>query len=103
MKNLPIDVIYKILEYTGKFKIKDGVAVSIIAKDDKRYKLLEDISKIKRESEIYSYVLFKKKVVSENIYILYNLCSYNYNKRVNIYFSKHKYKNDKYEEYIVYS
>lgn len=103
MNNLPLYLIYNILEYTGKFKIKNAAPVSIIPKDDIRYGMLEKISKIKCNSKTYSYVVFDDIFLSDNFYISFRIDNYEYHGNYNLYFSKFKYKNDLCLEYIVYS
>ena len=47
MNNLPLDIIYRILEYSGIVKNRNGKYMNQISHHDSRYKILENINVIR--------------------------------------------------------
>ena len=59
---LPKEIIYNILTYTGKFKIRNGYLSSIVSKDDPRYNMLQNIPKeLPLSSHYFVYIELKIK------------------------------------------
>lgn len=62
---LPKEIVYNILTYTGKFKIRNGKLMSIISKEDLRYTIFQNIPKpLDFSSNMFLY--FKLNITNNN-------------------------------------
>jgi hypothetical protein len=69
--NFPSEIIYTILIYTGKFKLRNGKLYSIIPKNDIRYNILQYIPKpltFSSNSFIYLELQFKNNFENSKKY-----------------------------------
>ena len=57
MNVLPLEIIHHILEYTGKFKYRNGKYMNQIATDDDRYKMLQTIPQIQPYKHSFWYIM----------------------------------------------
>jgi len=85
-RDIPREILDKILEYDGRIKRRNGVYMTQITKDDTRYPLLRNIPK----KEFYGFSLSVKRGITDNsvyeTFVYFRNKHYKNNKIFTIYF-----------------
>ena len=82
MNVLPLEIIHHILEYTGKFKYRNGKYMNQIATDDDRYKMLQTIPQIQPYKHSFWYIMTishkqNKIYINYLIFVIFRMIIFN--------------------------
>ncbi len=66
LTNIPLELYYRILEYEGSVKLRNGKYIKQISKDDNRYKMLKNIVKLNVHQSLMSPTSYLKYIIFSN-------------------------------------